>query len=161
MHKSASTAVASTVAATVTTFEVECTYCGIRMASHVGSGRAVQYFHCPSCQRWSTSTYREVFKADTKMRPHASGPTRPAEQVSAEAVKARLDEWLRAIERMDPYRELGLSPRAAEPAIRERYRELAREHHPDRGGSADRMRRINEAYARALRHERQRRDAAA
>ncbi len=40
---------------------------------------------------------------------------------------------------------LGLGPGASPGQIRRRYRELALEHHPDRGGDADRFRRIAEA----------------
>lgn len=36
-------------------------------------------------------------------------------------------------------------------ALAERYRELALEHHPDRGGDGVRMAEVNEAYARAVR----------
>ncbi len=40
---------------------------------------------------------------------------------------------------------LGLGPGATPAQIRRRYRELVLEHHPDRGGDADRFRRIAEA----------------
>jgi hypothetical protein len=149
MQKTAST----TASTTLDGVEVECTYCGIRMASHMGSGRTVRYFHCPSCQRWTTSAYKEVFKADTKMRTRAPSASR---SIAFDAVKDRLELWLRSLEQQDPYRELGVSPRASEHAIRERYRELARLHHPDRGGSVEAMSRINAAYERILRHQEQR-----
>jgi len=56
--------------------------------------------------------------------------------------------------RGDPYHELGVSPHATNTEIKRRWRELAREHHPDRAaGDADeaarltrRMARINAAY---------------
>lgn len=134
--------------------EVECTACGIRMASHTGSSRQVRYFHCPSCQRWSTSVYTEVFKADTKMRPRAPAPSpRPV----FGPVKERLEQWLRSLDRQDPYHALGVSPLDSEQTVRERYRDLARKHHPDRGGNADEMRRINDAYERVVTHREHRR----
>jgi DnaJ-class molecular chaperone len=45
-------------------------------------------------------------------------------------------------------RELDLPEQVSWPQIRERYRELVRQHHPDRGASADneQIRRINAAY---------------
>lgn len=48
-----------------------------------------------------------------------------------------------------PYEVLGLEPGAPDERVRERYRQLARENHPDRDGSegaAERMARINAAY---------------
>ena len=42
--------------------------------------------------------------------------------------------------------ELELSADADWPAIQHRYRQLAAEHHPDRGGSATRFNRVRQAY---------------
>lgn len=44
--------------------------------------------------------------------------------------------------------ELDLPPQATLQLIRERHRQLVREHHPDRGGAAgnEKIRRINAAY---------------
>ncbi|MBU6447221.1 molecular chaperone DnaJ [Patescibacteria group bacterium] len=44
------------------------------------------------------------------------------------------------------YEILGLQKSASADDIRRAYRKLAGEHHPDRGGSADRFKEINEAY---------------
>ncbi|MBV8981632.1 MAG: J domain-containing protein [Acidimicrobiia bacterium] len=44
------------------------------------------------------------------------------------------------------YGILGVDPGAPEDEIRARYRELAKEHHPDRGGSADAFRLVREAW---------------
>ena len=55
--------------------------------------------------------------------------------------------------RGDPYRVLGLTPDASDAAIKRRWRQLAREHHPDRAADPvqaevlnRRMARINAAY---------------
>lgn len=145
-------------AAACTTLEdvdVECTYCGVRMSSHVGSGGQIRYFHCPSCSRWTTSTYAEVLRADTKMR--ARRPSADAARPAFGSVKERLEAWLQALSFGDPYRVLGVSPSDSEAAIRERYLALARQHHPDRGGRTEDMHRVNEAYEQVLLHrERQR-----
>lgn len=50
----------------------------------------------------------------------------------------------------DPFAVLGLAPTAAENEIRARFRELALVHHPDRGGNADDMSRLVEAYRLAV-----------
>ncbi|WP_392530201.1 J domain-containing protein [Nostoc sp. C117] len=44
---------------------------------------------------------------------------------------------------------LGVSPRATEDEVREAYLKLARQHHPDYGGSLDKMAAINAAYEQA------------
>ncbi|MFW6350362.1 MAG: J domain-containing protein, partial [Thiohalospira sp.] len=44
-------------------------------------------------------------------------------------------------------RELALAADATRETIRRRYRELAMDHHPDRGGDAERFARINAAHA--------------
>ncbi len=128
--------------------EVECTHCGVRMASHTGSGGTVRYFHCPSCQRWVTSVYTEVFRVDAKVRPRTASGEPPS---AFGQVKDRLERWLRGLDANDPYRALGVDPSATDEELRERYLALARAHHPDRGGDAEAMRRLNEAYAKVQR----------
>jgi len=44
------------------------------------------------------------------------------------------------------YRLLGLSPSATWEEVERAYRTKAKIHHPDRGGDADTMRALNEAY---------------
>ena len=133
---------------------VECTQCGVEMSSHVGSSGQIRYFHCSSCSRWTTSMYSEVLRADTKMRARRTPaePVRSAPSPSIGSVKERLENWLMAISGNDPYRTLGVAPSISDAGLRERYLALARTHHPDRGGSADDMGKINEAYEQALAH---------
>ena len=135
----------ATCTTTLEGLDVVCTHCNVTMASHTGSGGSIRYFHCPSCQRWVSSSYTDVFRVDAKMR------TRKAE-VQAKTtfghVKDRLENWLRSLDSHEPYRVLDVAPTASDETIRERYRMLARQHHPDRGGSADAMARINDAWDR-------------
>ncbi|MEW5739156.1 MAG: J domain-containing protein [Myxococcota bacterium] len=129
--------------------DVECTHCGVRMTSHVGSGGQIRYFHCPGCQRWSTSVYPEVFRADTKLRTRK--PRAEAPRAAFGSVKERLSRWLADLAAgEDPFRVLGCSPTDPEDRIRERYLALARRHHPDAGGSLEKMKQLNRAYERAL-----------
>jgi len=46
----------------------------------------------------------------------------------------------------DYYKILGVSKKADKEEIRKAYKELAKEHHPDRGGDADKFKEINEAH---------------
>lgn len=128
--------------------DVECTHCGVRMTTQIGGGGHIRYFHCPSCQRWTSSVYSEVFRADTKMRTRK--PQAPAAADSFGQIKERLERWLASLGASDPYGVLGCAPTDGEETLRARYRALAREHHPDVGGSASRMQAINNAYQQAL-----------
>ncbi len=47
---------------------------------------------------------------------------------------------------VDHYRTLGVSKNADAKQIKQKYRELARKHHPDRGGNAETFKQINGAY---------------
>ncbi len=46
----------------------------------------------------------------------------------------------------DYYKLLGIARNASKEEIKKAYRELAHKYHPDKGGSADRFKEINEAY---------------
>ena len=50
----------------------------------------------------------------------------------------------------DPFAVLGLTDTASAEAIRMARRDLAKQHHPDRGGDAEMMRSINHAAGQAL-----------
>ncbi|MBL9039868.1 MAG: J domain-containing protein, partial [Archangium sp.] len=126
--------------ATLEGLSVECTFCNVEMSTHSGGGGTVRYFHCPSCQRWVSSMYQEVFQADTKVRLR---PTEELRQSAYTAVRDRLDRWLRSLDRKDPYRQLGCSPFDSDETLRAKYRELAKANHPDRGGNPEVMREIN------------------
>jgi len=127
--------------------ELECTHCHRPLTRHDGSGGAVRYYQCPGCYRVITSTYAEVLRAGT-VRPRP----RTSEEKEREfaAVKARVERWLPMLDDQDPYLALGISPDASTREVRARFHQLAMEAHPDRGGSAGEMRKINAAYDRVL-----------
>lgn len=132
--------------------EVECTRCGLRMSAHLGSGGRVRYFQCAGCNRWVSSVYAEVFRANAHIRARRPSPAAEPDP-TFDRVKERLERWLSAIEDQDPYRVLGVSPLASPVEVKERYRELAFRTHPDRGGNSERMRELNLAYERILNHQ--------
>lgn len=51
---------------------------------------------------------------------------------------------------MTPLEKLGLDEEATEEQLKERWRELASTHHPDRGGDAAQFNEYRKAYAAAL-----------
>ncbi len=131
--------------------EVECTHCGIPMTERAGAEGQIQYFYCPSCRRSISSVYSEVFRVDAKVRIQRRNASAPSAE-GFEAVKGRLEQWLADLDSQDPYRMMGVSPRDSLDRIRNRYRQLALERHPDRGGSAEGMKELNLAYGRVTRH---------
>tara|TARA_B100000214_G_scaffold274342_1_gene204497 strand:- start:9197 stop:9799 length:603 start_codon:yes stop_codon:yes gene_type:complete len=48
---------------------------------------------------------------------------------------------------IDPYEILGVSRDSTDSEIKKAYRKLAAKHHPDRGGSEQQFKKINEAYS--------------
>jgi DnaJ-domain-containing protein 1 len=50
------------------------------------------------------------------------------------------------LERQQALAVMGLPPTATKQQIKRRYRELAKKHHPDRGGDPHEMKRLVEAY---------------
>ena len=142
---------------TLENVEVECTHCGVRMSGHAGP--RIKYFRCGSCHRWVSSTYTEVFRSDAKMRTHPVREKTDGDQRFL-AAKDKLEAWLAALDEQDPYRLLGVSPTDPAEVVRARFHELALERHPDRGGSEAKMRELNVAYEKILRHRQRQRLAA-
>lgn len=76
---------------------------------------------------------------------------RTFDRTGAKAVIDRVyDGFARLPEAPDCWRVLGLDRGAPPERVKQRYRELASEHHPDRGGSSEVMAQINVAYREAL-----------
>ena len=76
---------------------------------------------------------------------------RTFERTGAKAVIDRVyDGFARLPEAQDAFQVLGIQRGASRDAIVARFRDLARELHPDRGGSNETMARITAAYHEAL-----------
>jgi len=134
-------------------FTVECTYCGVEMTEHAATASRVRYFRCQSCRRCFSSMYAEIFRADAKVRVVGGKQACTADDFAA--VKQRLEHWLLQLDSQDPYRVLGLSRQDTLESIKSRYRELALQRHPDRGGSLESMKELNLAYGRLARRKNQ------
>jgi len=128
--------------------ELECTHCRRPLTRHDGSGGVVSYYQCPGCYRYVTSTYAEVLRSGASFRSRPR--TDEEKEREFAAVKQRLERWLQMLDDQDPYRALGVSPYASTREVRARFHQLAMQAHPDRGGSASEMRKINSAYERVL-----------
>jgi hypothetical protein len=125
---------------------LRCELCETEMSSQSPPGRSVRYFHCARCGRWVASNYgEELVRAHTA---RVSSRGRPDQGADLGPVKERLESWLRSLDERDPYFVLGVSPSASPERVRERFHELALEHHPDHGGDAERMRKLNDAFDR-------------
>ena len=53
----------------------------------------------------------------------------------------------------DPYKILGIQPGASETDVKKAYREHARKAHPDKGGTEEEFKQINEAYTQIMKGE--------
>lgn len=53
----------------------------------------------------------------------------------------------------DPRKILGVSPNADLSEIRQAYKQLVKQHHPDVGGDSERFKQINSAYLRLITHQ--------
>jgi DnaJ-class molecular chaperone len=56
-------------------------------------------------------------------------------------------------EKSNPYEILGIQPGASEADIKKAYRECARRSHPDKGGTEEEFKKINEAYTQLMKGE--------
>lgn len=126
---------------------LRCELCSEPMTAHAAKGSPVRYHHCARCGRWVASSYGdELVRAGTaRLAPeHAERPDRR----ELDAIKGRLEAWLRALDESDPYFILGVHPASPLEQIRERFHELALAHHPDKGGDPEQMRRVLAAWER-------------
>jgi DnaJ-class molecular chaperone len=51
---------------------------------------------------------------------------------------------------MDPHNVLGINKNSSEEDVKKAYKKLAREHHPDKGGSEEKFKEINGAYTQIM-----------
>lgn len=135
------------------TSSLRCELCQTPMTSDSPAHSAVRYYHCAGCGRWVASNYGEdLVKAHTA-RVESAESAESAEAAAAvrpdfDRIKARLGQWLQDLDERDPYFVLGVPPSASEETVRSRFKELALENHPDRGGDPAAMRRLILAYDR-------------
>ena len=86
-------------------------------------------------------------KTDYDDGEFASKKNREHEKYSSKWQDDYVDPVLQTKHDVNHYDTLGLESSATEYEIKMRYRELAKEHHPDRtGGDSDKLIKINEAY---------------
>jgi len=69
---------------------------------------------------------------------------------SSEILERAFSGFARLPAAPDPWQVLGIERTADAEAVKARYRELAHQHHPDHGGDATTMARINQAYHEAV-----------
>ena len=128
------------------TANLRCELCESPMSCETppGKGKSVRYYHCVRCGRWVASTYGdELVKAHTASTESDRVPAVPYD---LDPIKERLSRWLASLDESDPYFVLGVPPSASEETVKTRFKQLALEHHPDRGGDAAQMRRYLKAF---------------
>lgn len=108
------------------------------------------YWSCEQCAaRYHSSSSAELLRrgAGVRLAEPRARASQPKD-AGFDAVKARLESFLRRLDEEDPWFVLGVPPGTPLEQIRSRYRELALTHHPDRGGDPAAMRRFASAYDR-------------
>lgn len=127
--------------------EFDCRQCGLPLLLVRPDRSLVGYYRCPRCDRQIATSYGEVLRHTA--RPHATATHRAEEdlrQSELRRMRERLDRWLAKVEGDDPFATLGLRPNASLREARDRFHDLALQNHPDRGGDAEQMRRLIEAF---------------
>ena len=126
--------------------EFDCRQCGLPLIL-IQPARSPVGYSAPRCDRQIATSYSEGL--ERAARPHTSASDRAEADVrdsELRQVRDRLDRFLARAEGSDPFLTLGLRPTATLADARERFHALALEHHPDRGGDGEQMRRIIEAF---------------
>ena len=98
-----------------------------------------------ACDVWKT--VRENLRAVGLAVENLRGLERTG---ATELLERAFAGFARLPEAQDCWTILGVARGSAKECISERFRELARQHHPDRGGDSQTMARINAAYHEAL-----------
>ncbi len=135
---------------TASTTRLTCQLCDAPMTLQAREGSPVRYHHCAHCGRWVASNYRDELLRTGTTRVAREAP-KPDAAADFDRIKARMAAWMKQLDESDPYHVLGISPRASDDAVRARFHQLALENHPDRGGDANRMRRILNAWEQVRR----------
>jgi DnaJ-domain-containing protein 1 len=90
---------------------------------------------------------RVVAELRQRLRPNSSRRTRTdqrsTDQRSSDRWQSNAQAWTSS---SDALAVLGLQDGASQEAIKQAFRRLVKQHHPDMGGSAEAFRRISEAY---------------
>jgi DnaJ-domain-containing protein 1 len=94
---------------------------------------------------------RVVAELRQRLRPNSSRRTRTdqrsTDQRSSDRRQSSAQAWTSG---SDPLAVLGLQVGASQEAIKQAFRHLVKQHHPDMGGSAEVFRRVTEAYQRLV-----------
>lgn len=130
--------------------QLDCRQCGLPLVLLRSDRSPVGYYRCPRCDRWlATSDEGALGVAATSHEVSAARAEAAARERAWRPLREQLDRFLARAEGRDPFALLGLEPGATLAEVRERFHALALEHHPDRGGDAERMRALIEAYDQA------------
>ncbi len=121
--------------------EFDCRACALPLVLVRAPGSLVGYWCCPRCDRRFATSYESELRAAAGRRRQAG-----EEDGALRDVRERLDRFLARAEGADPFAVLGLPPQATLAEARERFHALALRFHPDRGGDAEAMRRVIEAF---------------
>ena len=119
----------------------ECRRCTGVLAASRGPRSQVTYYSCAGCGLATNSADPIAFRRAARV---VQAPT--PDDPELREWRRRLDVFNVRADDTDPFARLGLPPTASFAEARERFHVLAMTHHPDRGGEADLLRGIIEAF---------------
>ena len=122
-----------------------CRRCGEQLAASRAEGSLVTYYRCNCCGTTGTTADPVALRSVARAVDEAPAATDDAE---IDEWRRRLDAFNAHADQTDPYQRLGLPPSATLGEARERFHELAMERHPDRGGEAEALGAIVDAFDR-------------
>ena len=131
---------------TTETEALACRRCGERLSVSRAEGSPVTYYRCNCCGMTVSSADLAALRAVA--RAIEDGSSSAQDDAELHEWRRRLDVFNAHADQTDPFQRLGLPPDATLGEARERFHALAMAQHPDRGGEAEALGAIVDAFDR-------------
>ncbi len=132
--------------ATTETEPLGCRRCGEQLSVSRAEGSPVTYYRCNCCGMTVSTADLTALRAVARVLE--DGSTAAQDDTEFDEWRRRLDAFTVRADQTDPFQRLGLPPDATLGEARERYHTLVMSQHPDRGGEAEELGAIVEAFDR-------------
>jgi hypothetical protein len=123
-----------------------CRRCGEQLSVSRAEGSPVTYYRCNCCGMTVSSADLAALRAVARTIEDGTGTAQDDTEI--DEWRRRLDAFNAHANQTDPFQRLGLPPDATLGEARERFHTLAMAQHPDRGGEAEALGAIVDAFDR-------------